>query len=230
MAIQPQIKDKNPTGSKIPTPFRVEDWDLLDYESALNRQLERVEQRREEKIPDTLAFTEHPPVFTLGVRKGAESHLIWPEEELKRKSIQLFKTRRGGDITFHGPGQIVGYSFVALAGERRDLHRYLRVLEETVIRALSHFGLEGGRREGMTGVWIDKRKVCAIGVGVKHWITYHGFALNINTDLSFFNGIVPCGISDGTVTTLAKESGKEIDTEYVKEILVSEFCNLFYDV
>ena len=209
-------------------PLVVEDWGRSEYAVALDRQLDRVRQRREMEIPDTFAFTEHSPVYTYGVRKSAESHLLWNEAQLRERQIQIHKTRRGGDITFHGPGQIVGYPFVALEGNRKDLHAYLRILEETVIQSLQSFGLTSGRREGMTGVWVGRRKICAIGVGVKHWITYHGFALNVNTDLSYFEGIVPCGITDGTVTSLEKELGKGIDTEGVKEILVSRFYQLFY--
>lgn len=209
-------------------PLAVEDWGRTEYAEALDRQLERVRQRREKAIPDTFAFTEHSPVYTYGVRKSAESHLLWDEDQLRERQIQIHKTRRGGDITFHGPGQIVGYPFVSLEGDRKDLHAYLRILEETVIQTLKSLGLPSGRREGMTGVWVDQRKICAIGVGVKHWITYHGFALNVSTDLSYFDGIIPCGITDGTVTSLEKELGKEIDTEGVKEILISSFYQIFY--
>ncbi len=210
-------------------PLAVEDWGRVEYAEALERQLDYVQLRRENQIPDTFVLTEHPPVFTLGVRKSAAQHLLWDEATLRQRGVQLHQTRRGGDITFHGPGQIVGYLIIALEGERKDLHAFLRVLEDSVIRTLDHFGLSAGRREAMTGVWLQKRKICAIGVGVKHWITYHGFALNLSTDLAYFDGIVPCGISDGSVTTLEKESDKGIDTEEVKQILVSSFYELFYN-
>lgn len=209
-------------------PLALEDWGRVEYAEALQRQLDYVALRRENRIPDTFVFTEHPPVFTLGVRKAAAQHLIWDPETLRKRGVQLHQTRRGGDITFHGPGQLVGYLILSLEGDRKDLHAFLRILEDSVIRTLAHFGLDADRRERMTGVWLQKRKICAIGVGVKHWVTYHGFALNLSTDLSYFEGIIPCGISDGAVTSLEKESDKEIDTEEVKEILVSSFYELFY--
>lgn len=215
--------------TSVAPDIRVEDWGLIPYAEALDRQLQHVARRRAGEIPDTLVFTEHPPVYTVGVRRGADAHLVWSEEEMKSRGLSLYKTRRGGDITFHGPGQIVGYPIVALEGPRRDLHRYLGVIEDTVIETLGKIGLQAGRREGMTGVWIGKRKICAIGIGVKQWITYHGFALNLATDLSYFQGIVPCGITDGSVTSIIKESGKEFDTEEVKKILVRQFIHLFYD-
>lgn len=223
--IEPQPQPDTPPDHVL----HVEDWGLLDYAEALDRQLGRVALRKENRIPDTLIFTEHPPVYTIGVRRGADSHLIWSEETLQTKGIKLHRTRRGGDITFHGPGQIVGYPIVALEGPRRDLHRYLHILESTVIATLAELGLDADRRERMTGVWIEKRKICAIGVGVTQWITYHGFALNVSTDLSYFDGIVPCGITDGTVTSIAQESGKEIDAEEVKKILVTQFNRRFYN-
>lgn len=219
---------RSETFKEMDPPLAVEDWGLVDYATALERQLEYVRKRREEEIPDTFAFTEHPPVYTFGVRKSAEANLLWDEDTLRARNVQIHKTRRGGDITFHGPGQLVGYPILALTGDRKDLHAYLRILEDTVIRTLSTLGLNSGRRLGMTGVWIDRRKICAIGVGVKHWITYHGFALNVTTDLSYFEGIIPCGITDGSVTSLEKELGKGIDTEGVKEILISSFYKLFY--
>ncbi len=205
-----------------------EDWGITDYGVALERQLMLVESRKRDAIPDTVVFTEHNPVYTVGVRRDAVQHLVWDRSTLEKQGIQLFETRRGGDITFHGPGQVVGYPIIRLRPGRRDLHAYLRSLEDGVAKALTHWGLEAGRREGMTGVWLGKRKICAIGVGVKSWVTYHGFALNVNTDLAYFQGIIPCGITDGTVTSIAKESGKEIDTEEVKEILRGVFRKIFH--
>ena len=148
------------------------------------------------------------------------------EDKLADLGIETFQSNRGGDITYHGPGQLVGYPILSLQ-HRRDLHAYLRDLEEAVIRALRHFGLESTRREGKTGIWLETRKICAIGVAVKSWVTYHGFALNVDPDLSHFNGIVPCGITDGTVTSMKRELGQQVEIESVKAALAVELNALF---
>ena len=202
------------------------DWGRTAYREAWNRQLERVEQRRADKCPDTLVLTEHDPVFTIGARPGAEQHLVWTEQILQQQGIEVVKTNRGGDITYHGPGQIVGYPIISLQ-EKRDLHAYLRDLEEVLIRTVGHFGIEASRREGKTGIWIGDRKIAAIGVAVKTWITYHGFALNVDPNLSHYAGIVPCGISDGTVTSLEKECANPPLTGQVKARLMAEFWQIF---
>lgn len=200
------------------------DWGRSAYADALARQIALVEQRIAGTIGDTLVFTEHEPVFTLGMRAGADAHLLWDADRLAREGIATAKTNRGGDITYHGPGQIVGYAFVSLEG-RRDLHAYLRFLEDVLIHAVGRFGLTADRREGKTGIWIGRRKVAAIGVAVRRWVTYHGFALNVNPDLAHFEGIVPCGITaaDGTVTSLAAEQRDPIAVGDVKRVLAEEF-------
>ena len=177
-------------------------------------------------VENTLVFTEHTPVYTIGRRKDAKQHLLWSHPKLDAEGIDVIYTNRGGDITYHGPGQIVGYAIISL-NKRRDLHEYLRNLEEVVIRTLKTFNLTASRRPGKTGIWLGARKICAIGIAVRNWVAYHGFALNINPNLAHFSGIVPCGITDGSVTSLCKESGSDIDSEIVKKSLAVEFKNIF---
>ncbi len=198
------------------------DWGRTDYSAAWRRQEELVARRLAGGIGDVLVFTEHEPVFTLGVRLGAVRHLLWNEAELARRGIAVVTTNRGGDITYHGPGQIVGYPIVDLS-PHQDLHAYLRFLEQVLINALGGLGLAAGRRTGQTGIWLGSRKIAAIGVAVKRWVTFHGFALNVNTDLAPFGGIVPCGITDGTVTSLQRELGREFDLAEVRGVLAAEF-------
>jgi lipoyl(octanoyl) transferase len=205
------------------------DWGRTHYKDAWDRQLTLVDQRRAGECEDTLILTEHEPVYTIGVRPGAEQHLVWTPDILEQQGIDVVKTNRGGDITYHGPGQIVGYPILSLK-KKRDLHGYLRDLEEVLIRTVAHFGIEADRREGKTGIWIADRKMAAIGVAVKSWTTYHGFALNVSPDLRHFNGIVPCGISDGTVTSLEQECGNPPLIGMVKSRLILEFWNLFTDL
>lgn len=207
--------------------LEVIDWGRTEYEDAFDRQKARVEQLRSGLCRDALIFTEHAPVYTMGLRKAAAQHLVWAEAECARHGIAVVQSNRGGDITYHGPGQIVGYPILSLQ-DRRDLHAYLRDLEEVVIRTLATYGLESARREGKTGIWIDgERKICAIGVAVRSWISYHGFALNVCPDMSHFDGIVPCGITDGTVTSLANELDKTVDIAEVKTRLAVEFKRVF---
>lgn len=201
------------------------DWGRTEYAEALARQEDLVARRNAGDIGDTLVFTEHDPVYTLGVRKGAEQNLLWGEAELARRGLPVFKTNRGGDITYHGPGQIVGYPIINLA-PRKDLHAYLRFVEQVLINAVGTFGLAAARRDGKTGIWLGPRKIAAIGIAVKKWTTYHGFALNVNPDLAPFSGIVPCGITDGTVTSMAAELGSAPSTEEVKRVLALEFWRL----
>jgi lipoyl(octanoyl) transferase len=179
-----------------------------------------------------LLFVEHPPVFTLG-KSGNINNVLLSEERLKDRGIEFFRTNRGGDITFHGPKQIVGYPILDLEKFDTDIGHYLRNLEELVILTLADYGISAGRSKGETGVWIDpeikgrERKICAIGVRCSRWITMHGFAFNVNTDLSYFNHIVPCGIQDKQVTSLQKELGKEIDMEDAKEKVKQNFERVF---
>jgi len=201
------------------------DWGRTNYALAWKQQDELVAQRNVGEIGDTLVFTEHEPVFTLGVRRGAEQNLIWDATELQRRGIEVVQTNRGGDITYHGPGQIVGYPIVSLV-PRRDLHAYLRFVEQVLINTVGTFGLAADRRAGKTGIWLGPRKIAAIGVAVKKWTAYHGFALNVNTDLTPFSGIVPCGITDGTVTSMKAELGHELDLAEVKRVLAGEFWRI----
>ena len=213
-------------GPPAPTGPATIDWGRTGYAVAWSRQEALVAQRIAGKIGDTLVFTEHEPVVTLGVRPGAARNLVWDGAELARRGIELVETNRGGDITYHGPGQVVGYPIVDLR-PRQDLHAYLRFLEEVLLRALGSLGLAAARRPGMTGIWLGSRKIAAIGVAVKRWVTFHGFALNVNNDLGPFAGIVPCGITDGTVTSLRQELGHAFDPAEVKAVLAAEFWSQF---
>jgi lipoyl(octanoyl) transferase len=175
-----------------------------------------------------LFLVEHqPPVFTLG-KSGDASHLLAAEDFLKQQGIEFFRTNRGGDITFHGPGQIVGYPILDLDQVYTDIHRYLRELEEVIIRTLADFGIaDAGRKDGLTGVWVGNEKLCAIGVRTSRWVTMHGFALNVNTDLRYFDFIVPCGIRDKAVGSMKKILGRDCDMEEVKQSLLRNFCTIF---
>jgi lipoyl(octanoyl) transferase len=179
-----------------------------------------------------LLFVEHPPVYTLG-KSGNENNLLINENEREEKGVQYFKINRGGDITFHGPGQIVGYPILDLEKFYTDIGKYLRNIEETIILTLAEYGIRAGRSPGETGVWIDadikgkERKICAIGVRTSRWITMHGFALNVNTDLSFFNNIIPCGIQNKQVTSIEQELGRKIDVEEAKEKVKRNFEKVF---
>ncbi|MEL6190739.1 MAG: lipoyl(octanoyl) transferase LipB [Bacteroidota bacterium] len=178
-----------------------------------------------------LLFCEHPHVYSLG-KSGKREHLLIDQPTLEKYGITFVHTNRGGDITYHGPGQIVGYPIFDLEKFKTDIGWYLRSLEEVIIKVLAEYGLEGGRIEGATGVWLDidthnPRKICAMGVRCSRWITMHGFALNVNTDLSFFNHIVPCGISDKGVTSLQAELVREVDIQEVEELLKKYFPEVF---
>ncbi|MBM4371742.1 MAG: lipoyl(octanoyl) transferase LipB, partial [Deltaproteobacteria bacterium] len=170
---------------------------------------------------------EHPHVITLGTASAPE-HVLVDERQRAERSIELFETGRGGDVTYHGPGQLVGYPILDLNPDRRDLHRYLRDLEEVLIRAVATWGVRGFRSQGFTGVWTAGGKVAAIGVRVSSgWITSHGFALNVSTDLSFFGSIVPCGIADREVTSLVRETGRDIGLDEAREAVVRAFAGVF---
>ncbi len=179
-----------------------------------------------------LLFVEHHPVYTLG-KSGKAEHVLISEEEQKKRGIEYFKTNRGGDITFHGPQQIVGYPIIDLEKFYTDIGKYLRNLEEVIIQTLAEYNISAGRSKGETGVWIDpeiagkERKICALGVRCSRWITMHGFAFNVNNDLSYFNHIIPCGIVNKQVTSLEKELGKKVDYEEVKNKLKNNFAKVF---
>ena len=201
------------------------DWGRTRYAAAWSQQETLLAQRQAGEIGDTLVLTEHEPVYTLGVRRESEEHLIWNPTELTQRGIEVVQSNRGGDITYHGPGQLVGYPIINLA-PRKDLHAYLRFIEQVLINSVAHFGLVADRRAGKTGIWLGPRKIAAIGVAVKKWTTYHGFALNVSPDLTHFAGIVPCGITDGTVTSLQAELGPAPDLAEVKTVVATEFWRL----
>jgi lipoyl(octanoyl) transferase len=202
---------------------------FIDYKEAWDLQKEVFELRYRNKIPDTLFLLEHPNTYTLG-KTADRKNLTGSEDYLRDNKISVYDIDRGGDITYHGPGQIVGYPIISLEEWHKDTHKYLRALEEIIILTCGEFGITAGRNEKFTGVWIGNRKIAAIGIKVSRWITMHGFAFNINTDLKLFNGIIPCGINDKDVTSLQRETGKNQDITEVKEILKIKFTALFsYD-
>ncbi|MFN7916111.1 MAG: lipoyl(octanoyl) transferase LipB [Vicinamibacterales bacterium] len=197
------------------------------YDEALELQQWLVEQRRAGEIGDVLLLVEHPSVLTLGVRgDGGRSHILATDDELASREIDIFETRRGGDITYHGPGQIVGYPILDLNPDRRDVHKYVRDIEEVLIRVAADYGIQTGRVAGLTGVWAGDEKLAAIGVRIQRWVTSHGFALNHTTDLSHFGLIVPCGISDRGVTSLARLGCTATRAE-VEDRIVAHFAEVF---
>ncbi|MGH7563453.1 MAG: lipoyl(octanoyl) transferase LipB [Gemmatimonadota bacterium] len=198
----------------------------VPYGDAWALQRELVRRRAAGEIPDTLLLLSHPPVVTLG-KGGTIDHLLGSRAELAGRGVEFVETDRGGDITFHGPGQIVGYAIVDLAPRDRDLHRFLRDLEEVLIQALAGFGVAAGRAAGLTGVWVGDAKVAAMGIRVSRWITHHGFALNVDTDLSYFDLIVPCGIADRRVTSMAELLGRPVERERVEDALGRAFGQVF---
>jgi lipoyl(octanoyl) transferase len=210
-----------------------ETWDFQEevFNSIIDIKNKNREKENKDITPNYLLFVEHPNVYTLG-KSGKYSHLLISEEELAQKNVTFYKIDRGGDITYHGPGQIVGYPILDLDNFFTDIHKYLRFLEEVIIKTLADYGIKGERSLGETGVWIDvgtpfARKICAMGVRASRWVTMHGFAFNINADLSYFNYIIPCGIVDKSVTSLNQELGKNIPLQEVKEKIKFHFSNIF---
>lgn len=218
------------------------DWGLTDYQEAWDKQEQVFEQtvalkvknrteNTQEPTPNFLVFCEHPHVYTLG-KSGHPENLLLDDQGLKEKEATYYKINRGGDITYHGPGQIVGYPILDLDNFFTDIHLYLRTLEEAVILTLADYGIAAGRYEGYTGVWLDAdnekaRKICAMGVRCSRWVTMHGFAFNVNTDLDYFKNIVPCGIDDKDVTSMQRELGVALDMGEVKEKLKGHIAKLF---
>lgn len=218
------------------------DWGLVDYQQAWLQQEERfntiVTTKHNNRLNGTqnatenfLIFTEHPHVYTLG-KSGHLDNLLLDEKELEDKHAVFYKIDRGGDITYHGPGQIVGYPILDLDNFFTDIHRYLRTLEEAVILTLADYGIESGRYDGFTGVWLDAdkdsaRKICALGVRASRWVTMHGFAFNVNANLDYFNHIVPCGIDDKAVTSMQNELGQAVNLQEVKNLLKGHIAHLF---
>ncbi|MDA9245421.1 lipoyl(octanoyl) transferase LipB [Polaribacter sp.] len=207
-----------------------------EYQSELLQEIValKIENRRNDlnKItPNYLLFVEHPHVYTLG-KSGDLSNLLLNEQQLEEKGATFYKINRGGDITYHGPGQIVGYPILDLENFFTDIHKYLRLLEEAIILTIAEYGLEGVRSDGETGVWLGvgtpfARKICALGIRSSRWVTMHGFALNVNVNLGYFDNIIPCGIKGKAVTSMEAELGKKIDEQTVKEKILKHFKNLF---
>jgi lipoyl(octanoyl) transferase len=199
---------------------------VVGYEESLRLQRERVAARKAGDIADTLILLEHPPVYTLG-RNANRENLLFSPERLRRLGAEVFETDRGGDVTFHGPGQMVGYPILDLTQHRRDLAWYMHSLEEVFIRAVGQFGIQAGRMAGARGVWIGNDKLVAMGVHVSRWVTSHGFAFNVNTDLGFFDWIVPCGLHGKGVTSLQKILGRPVSMKEAAERVIRHFGAVF---
>ena len=218
------MRSEAPPGAPTLTVQRL---GTVPYAEALTLQEDLVRRRREGDVGDTLLLLQHPHVITLGSGSHQENVLVTAPERA-RLGIELFETGRGGDVTYHGPGQLVGYPILDLKPDRCDVHRYLRDLEEVLIAAVAEFGLRGERRAGLTGVWVGERKVAAIGIRVSSgWITSHGFALNVGTDLTFFDAIVPCGIRQYGVGSLSGELDREVIVEEAIEAILPHFAAVF---
>ena len=218
------------------------DLGLKDYKETWNYQEElfqgivdiKIDNRKNSttnKTPNYFIYVEHPHVYTLG-KSGDLSNLLLNEEQLKEKGATFYKINRGGDITYHGPGQLVGYPIIDLDNFFTDIHKYLRFLEEVIIKTLAEYGIESERSEGETGVWLGvgtpfARKICALGVRTSRWVTMHGFALNVNANLGYFDNIIPCGIKGKAVTSMEAELGKKISMEEVKEKILKHFSEIF---
>lgn len=201
---------------------------VVCYQDALALQRALVEERRADHVRDLLLLLEHPAVITLGVKgDGGRSNVVAAASRLAELGIDISETGRGGDVTYHGPGQIVGYPILDLRPDRCDVHRYVRDLEEVMARVCTGYGLPARRHEGLTGTWIDEDKIGAIGVRISRWITSHGFAFNVNTNLDHFNLIVPCGISNRGVTSLQRATGREVSIGEVENALIRHFCDVF---
>ena len=223
----PGVTDAAVHVTHAPRHLVVRDLGRVDYANALELQRTLVQQRREGVIADQLLLLEHPHVITLGTSSKSD-HILLDPDQRALLGIELFETGRGGDVTYHGPGQLVGYPILDLKPDRRDLHRYIRDIESALMRALSDYDVAAHRREGLTGVWVADEKVAAIGVRVSSgWITSHGFALNVNTDLAYFDSIVPCGIREYGVTSLARVLGRDVDMHDVRARVASRFAEVF---
>jgi len=208
-------------------------WDYQEqrFQEILDIKIQNRRQGKTDPTPNYFLFVEHPHVYTLG-KSGDEGNLLVSGQQLTEKGAQFYRINRGGDITYHGPGQVVGYPILDLDNFFTDIHKYLRLLEEMIILTLSEYGLQGERSEGETGVWLEvgtprARKICAMGVRASRWVTMHGFALNVNTDLSYFDLMIPCGIRGKGVTSLSRELGRHIPMGEVKEKLKAHFFTLF---
>jgi lipoyl(octanoyl) transferase len=201
---------------------------LVPYRTALDLQAGLVEQRKAGAIPDQLLLLEHPPVVTVGVKaRNDRSHILADAATLQREGVEVLETSRGGDVTYHGPGQLVGYPIIDLKPDRQDVHRYVRDLEKALIGAVAAFGVTAGRMPGMTGVWVGDEKLAAIGVRISRWVTSHGFALNLDPKLSHFDLIVPCGITDKGVTSLARLVSPPPSMDALMDAVTASFQDVF---
>jgi lipoyl(octanoyl) transferase len=209
------------------TPLQVRRLGLVPYADGLELQRRLVEERKADRIPDTLLLLQHPHVLTVGVKKDGRSHILASPDRLSSLGVEVFETGRGGDVTYHGPGQLVGYPIINLDPDRRDVHQYVRDLEEVMIRVCADYGLDAGRVKGFSGAWIGDEKIGAIGVRISRWITSHGFAFNVATDIDFFKLIVPCGIADRGVTSLAAKLGRAVEMAEVEDRFVEHFGAVF---
>ena len=210
------------TDSSANKPLNVIRLGRKAYEEVWDRQKKLMNERRLGIVPDTLILVEHDPVYTLG-KNSNENHLL----KSRDVHIPVYQIERGGDVTFHGPGQLVGYPILDLHHHRLSVSWYMRTLEEMLIQTLGQFGIKARRREGLTGVWVREEKIAALGVRLSRWISMHGFALNVNTDLKFFDGIIPCGIFEYDVTSMSQILGKEVSLVEVEETLITVFRLLF---
>jgi len=201
---------------------------LVPYDEALALQRELVDERRAGRVPDLLLLLQHPPVITLGVKADrGRAHVLASEGRLAELGVEVRETGRGGDVTYHGPGQIVGYPILDLQPDRCDVHRYVRDLEDVMIRVCADYGVSAGRISGLTGTWVGAEKIGAIGIRISRWITSHGFAFNVGTDLDHFKLIVPCGISDHGVTSLERATGNVIPIREAEEAIARRFADVF---
>lgn len=208
-------------------PLAIRRLGIVSYADALELQRQLVEDRRAGLVPDTLLLLQHPHVITIGVRKGGAANIVAPPDRLRDLGVEVFDTGRGGDVTYHGPGQLVGYPILDLRPDRQDVHKYVRDIEEVMIRVCADYGLAAGRIPGLTGAWVSGEKIGAIGVRISRWITSHGFAFNVNTNLDYFRLIVPCGISDRGVTSLAALTGLTHSLAHVQDRLLQHFTDVF---
>lgn len=201
--------------------IRIKDYGIISYQEAFNEQLRLHASRINNRIPDTIMLLEHHHVFTLG-RHANEGNIIWDTEKLNSQKVKVIQVDRGGDVTYHGPGQLVGYPIIKLSDTGTSPRKLVEWVEKIIIQSLNHYGISGHIDPEHPGVWVDNAKICAIGMRIREDVSYHGFALNVSTDLSYFDGIVPCGIKNKSVCSLSSVLGKEIDIEEVKKILAAE--------
>ena len=209
-------------------PLEVRRLGLLPYREALAMQRRLVDERKAGRIPDLLLLLQHPPVITLGVKgDGGRGHILADAEGLAALGVEVHEAGRGGDVTYHGPGQVIGYPILDLQPDRCDVHRYVRDLEDVMIRTCAAHRIDAIRVAGLTGAWVGQEKIGAIGVKISRWVTSHGFAFNANTDLNHFKLIVPCGIHDHGVTSLEKLTGRQVDINSVEDCLAHNFADVF---